>query len=88
MAKAVSFSVTVRDAVGNVSVADARGAIDEPPVIDHVIVDPPVVPSGGVARVTIVARDPENDLLTFEVQASEGTLEETGEPNVFLWRAP
>ena len=88
MAKAVTFSVTVRDAVGNVSIADARGAVDEPPIIDHVIVDPPVVPSGGLARVTIVARDPENDALTFEIRASEGTLEPTSEPNVFLWRAP
>ncbi len=88
MAKAVTFSVTVRDTVGNVSIADARGAIDEPPVIEHVIIDPPVVPSGGLARVTIVARDPENDELRFEVRASEGTLEATPEPNVFLWRAP
>ncbi len=88
MAKGVTFSVTVRDAVGNVSVADARGAIDEPPIIDHVIIDPPMVPSGGLARVTIVARDPENDALTFEIRASEGTLEPTSEPNVFLWRAP
>ena len=88
MAKEVTFSVTVRDAVGNVSVVDARGAVDEPPIIDHVIVDPPMVPSGGLARVTIIARDPENDALTFEVRASEGMMEETSEPNVFLWRAP
>ncbi len=88
MAKEVTFSVTVRDAVGNVSVVDARGAVDEPPIIDHVIVDPPMVPSGGLARVTFIARDPENDALSFEVRASEGRMEETSQPDVFLWRAP
>ncbi|MDR7586093.1 MAG: hypothetical protein QN158_10985 [Armatimonadota bacterium] len=88
MAKVVTFNIMVRDAVGNVSVTGATGAIDEPPIIERVVVDPPVAPSGGEARVTVIARDPENDVLTFEVLASEGTIEPTSEPNVFIWRAP
>jgi len=35
----------------------------------------------------VLARDPENEPLTYEVVASEGTVEPTDVPNVFIWRA-
>lgn len=87
MAKQVQLRVSVRDAAGNLTVIDATGYVNEPPVIENVIIDPPVVLAGKVARVTILARDPENEPLSYEVTASEGTIEPTDQPNVFLWRA-
>ncbi len=87
MAKPIQIRISVRDAAGNVSVIDAMGYVNEPPVIDNVIIDPPVVLAGSVARVTVLAHDPENEALTFEVVASEGVIERTDQPNVFLWRA-
>jgi hypothetical protein len=87
MAKTVQLRISVRDAAGNVTVIDAAGYVNEPPVIDEVIIDPPMVLAGNVARITILARDPENEPLTFQVAASDGTIEPTDQPNVFLWRA-
>jgi hypothetical protein len=87
MAKSVQLRISVRDAAGNVTVLDAVGYVNEPPVIDQVIIDPPVVLAGNVARITILARDPENEALAFEVAASEGAIEPTEQPNVFIWRA-
>jgi hypothetical protein len=88
MAKRIHVHIKVRDSMGNVTVYDAAGLVDEPPVIDEVVFDPPMVPSGSLARLTIRAHDPENDTLTYEVVASEGTIERTDQPNVFIWRAP
>ena len=87
MAKPIQIRISVRDAAGNVSVIDAMGYVNEPPVIDNVIIDPPMVLRGSVARVTVLAHDPEDEALTFEVVASEGVIERTDQPNVFLWRA-
>ncbi len=87
MAKPIQIRISVRDAAGNVSVIDAMGYVNEPPVIDNVVIDPPMVLAGSVARVTVMAHDPENEALTFEVVASEGVIERTDQPNVFLWRA-
>ncbi len=87
MAKPIQIRITVRDAAGSTSVIDATGYVNEPPVIDNVVIDPPVVRPGSVARVTVLAHDPENEALTFEVVASEGVIERTDQPNVFLWRA-
>lgn len=87
MAKTVQLRISVRDAAGNVTVMDAVGYVNEPPVIDEVIIDPPMVLAGNVARITILARDPENEPLTFQVSASDGTIEPTDQPNVFIWRA-
>jgi hypothetical protein len=88
MAKRVHLTVRVRDQVGNVTVYEADGLVDEPPVIREVILDPPVVASGSATRVTIVAHDPEDLPLSYEVAASEGVVEATDQPNVFVWRAP
>ena len=87
MAKPIQIRISVRDAAGNTSVIDAMGYVNEPPVIDNVIIDPPMLLPGSVARVTVLAHDPENEALTFEVVASEGVIERTDQPNVFLWRA-
>ena len=88
MAKRIHLHIRVRDPIGNVSVYDTAGLVDEPPVIDEVVFDPPMVPSGSHTRLTIRAHDPEEAQLTFEVFASEGTIEATDQPNVFVWRAP
>lgn len=87
MAKSIQLRISVRDAAGNLSVIDATGYVNEPPVIENVIIDPPMVLPGSLARVTVLARDPENEPLTYEVVASEGTVEPTDVPNVFIWRA-
>jgi hypothetical protein len=87
MAKQIQLRISVRDAAGNLTVIDAVGHVNEPPVIDSVIIDPPVLLPGSVARITVLAHDPENEALTFEVTASEGSIEPTEQPNVFLWRA-
>jgi len=87
MAKTVTLSIIARSSTGHVALATAK-VINEPPVIESVTVDPPVVRAGGTARVTVVARDPEGDPLTFNLRVSEGRIEPTAEPNVFIWRAP
>jgi hypothetical protein len=87
MAKPIQLRISVRDQAGNVTVIDATGYVNEPPVIDQVIVDPPMVLPGNAARITILARDPEGEALAFEVAASEGTIEPTDQANVFIWRA-
>jgi hypothetical protein len=87
MAKSIQLRISVRDTAGNLTVIDATGYVNEPPVIENVVIDPPMVRPGSLARVTVLARDPENESLTYEVVASEGTIEPTDQPNVFLWRA-
>ncbi len=86
MAKPVHLRIAVRDQAGNVTVIDATGYVNEPPVIEQVIIDPPMLLPGQTARITILARDPEGEPLTYEVTASEGTIEPTEQPNVFVWR--
>ena len=88
MAKTVTLSIIARSSTGHVALATAKVFINEPPLIESVTVDPPVVRAGGTARVTVVARDPEGDPLTFNLRVSEGRIEPTAEPNVFIWRAP
>ncbi len=88
MARTVTLSIVARNSTGHVAVATARVFINEPPVIESVTIDPPVVRPGGQARVTVTARDPEDDPLTFDLRVSEGVIERTAEPNVFIWRAP
>ncbi len=86
MPKSVQLRISVRDAAGNVTVIDATGYVNEPPVIDQVLIDPPMVLAGQTARITVLARDPENEQLQYEIVASEGTIEPTDQPNVFVWR--
>lgn len=57
-------------------------------VIDSIVVDPPIVYPGETATITIVAHDGRGGPLNYEVSASEGTIEPTDEPNVFLWHVP
>ncbi len=87
MAKSIQLRISVRNAAGNLTVIDATGYVNEPPVIENVIIDPPMVLPGSLARITVLARDPENEALTYEVVASEGTVEPTDVANVFIWRA-
>jgi hypothetical protein len=87
MAKSVQIRISVRDAAGNLSVIDATGYVNEPPVIENVVIDPPMVLPGSHARIIVLARDPENEPLSYEVVASEGVIEPTDQPNVFVWRA-
>ncbi|MDQ7857180.1 MAG: hypothetical protein QN174_13835 [Armatimonadota bacterium] len=87
MAKPIQIRISVRDGAGNVTVIDATGYVNEPPVIEQVIIDPPMVAVGSAARITVHARDPENEALSYEVVASEGAIERTDQPNVFIWRA-
>ncbi len=86
--KTVTFTIVARNPRGDVALATARSFVDEPPIIEAVIVDPPLVRAGGAARLTVIARDPENAVLTFTVAASDGTIEATVDPTVFVWRAP
>ncbi len=57
-------------------------------IIDAIIVDPPVISPGETARIIIHARSTHGGPLDFEVQVSEGVIEPTDEPNVFLWHVP
>jgi hypothetical protein len=83
------ITVVAVDAFGGRSApATVEVRINEAPVIDAVVVDPPVLTPGGEALVTITAYDPEGDALTYEVTADAGTIEPTAQPNVFRYRAP
>jgi hypothetical protein len=57
-------------------------------VIEAVVLDPPIVHPGETATITIHAHDSHGGPLDYEVSASEGTVERTDEPNVFLWHVP
>lgn len=61
---------------------------EKPITIKDIEVDPPVIPEYGTARITIHARSARGWPLEFEVAASEGSIEPTEEPNVFLWHGP
>ncbi len=57
-------------------------------VIKGITVDPEVISEGGTATVTIDARSARGWPLEFDLTASEGSIEPTGRPNVFLWHGP
>ncbi len=61
---------------------------EKPITIKAVIVDPPLVPSNGAARITVEARNERGWPMRIEVSVSEGFVEPTDEWNVFLWHAP
>ncbi len=61
---------------------------EKPITIKEITVDPPLIPDYGTARITIHARSARGWPLEFEVAASEGSVEPTDEPNVFLWHGP
>ncbi|KRT77089.1 MAG: hypothetical protein XU14_C0021G0015 [Armatimonadetes bacterium CSP1-3] len=61
---------------------------EKPITIKEIEVDPPVIPEYGTARITIHARSARGWPLEFEIAASEGSIEPTEEPNVFLWHGP
>ena len=61
---------------------------EKPITIKEIEVDPPVIPEYGTARITIHARSARGWPLEFEVAASDGSIEATEEPNVFLWHGP
>jgi len=56
------------------------------PIISEVIIDPDLVPFGGVATVTVLATDPDGDDLTYEYTSSGGYLSGTG--SSVTWIAP
>jgi hypothetical protein len=83
------ITVIAIDALGARSApASVDVRVNQAPIIDSVVVDPPVVNPGGVALVTILARDPDGDPISYEVTADVGTIEPTAQPNVFRYRAP
>lgn len=57
-------------------------------VITGITIDPGVIPEDGTATITIDARSAYGWPLEFELSASEGTIEPTSRPNVFLWHGP
>ena len=63
--------------------------VDEKPIkISAVVVDPPVIPADGTAKITVHARSDRGWPLEFEVSASDGFIEPTDVANVFLWHGP
>jgi hypothetical protein len=83
------ITVVAVDALGARSApATVEVRVNQAPVIDTVTVDPPRVNPGGEALITIVARDPDNDALTYEVTADVGSIEATTQPHIFRYRAP
>lgn len=57
-------------------------------LITGITIDPGVIPEHGTATITIDARSAQGWPLEFELSASEGTIEPTSRPNVFLWHGP
>jgi hypothetical protein len=80
--------VTVRDSKGSSSVASVtiRVVSNQDPEILSLVADPPVVSPQGESTITCVARDPDNDVLTYLWEASEGSV--TGVGDVVTWMAP
>lgn len=57
-------------------------------LIRGVTVEPEVIPENGTATITIDARSARGWPLEFDLSASEGSIEATNRPNVFLWHGP
>ncbi len=80
----------------DISVSDSKGVVktertisvinNAAPIISEVIIDPDLVPFGGVATVTVFATDPDGDDLTYEYTTSGGYLNGTG--SSITWIAP
>ncbi len=74
----------------------ARGRESESPLemgekvilVKGVTVEPEVIPEDGTAIITIDARSVRGWPLEFDLSASEGSIEPTSRPNVFLWHGP
>ncbi len=73
-----------------------RGRASESPLemgekaisINGITVDPEVIPEHGTATITIDARSARGWPLEFDLSASDGSIEPTSRPNVFLWHGP
>ena len=89
MPRAVIVTVSVRDELGGMSApGTAEILINEAPVIDQILISPPIVVPGGQATIIVLARDPEGGELTYSASVSEGTIVPGSAPNVFLFTAP
>ena len=89
MPRAVVVTVSVRDELGGVSAPrTADILIDEAPVIDQILISPPIVVPGGQATVTILAHDPEGEELSYFASVTEGSIVQGSAPNVFVFTAP
>ena len=89
MPRAVVVTVSVRDELGGVSAPrTADILIDEAPVIDQILVSPPIVVPGGQATVTVLAHDPEGEELSYFASVTEGSIVQGSAPNVFVFTAP
>lgn len=56
--------------------------------IDDIIIDPPLIPEYGTARLTVLARSARGWPLEFSIAVSDGWIEPTDSPNVFYWHGP
>lgn len=74
----------IRERKGGIAIATE----DKPITIKGISVEPATIPEAGSATIRIDARSMRGWPLEFEVRASEGTIEPTEEPNVFLWHGP
>lgn len=63
-------------------------AENQPPIIESLIANPTSVQPGGQSRITVSARDPENDPLTYNWSASGGILSSTTGAGEKIWTAP
>src|SRR3989304_1753388 len=77
-----------RDALRS-GLAAARGRGGKKPIKNKKSeIAPPLTPESAPPRITFPARGARGWPLEFEVAASDGSIEATEEPNVFLWHGP
>lgn len=72
----------------SITITSAAPPTNQPPVIESLLANPPSVEPGGQSRITVSARDPEGDSLTYTWSATGGALSGTTGPDEKIWTAP
>ena len=80
-----TFTVRVRDDLGNETVGTATVQLVSAPVIIGIVASPTSVGAGGTVDLQVNALSPDGRPLTFVPSVSQGTVVASGAPGHFTW---